>query len=139
LNQSGAADGIPMIMPWLFSKPFRRQCPEKVRQIKESIAQNYLAKNSAAFERQLNANIAHDTRGRLQEIRVPTLILTGKDDELTTPTMAQELNSAIPNSELLIFEQGGHGLYWETPERFNQAVLDFIARMQEVSDSHEDR
>ena len=139
MNKSGAADDIPMIMPWLFSKPFRRRCPEKVRQIKESVAQNYLARNSAAFERQLNANIAHDTRDRLHEIQAPTLILTGKDDELTTPTMAQELNSAIPNSKRLIFEQGSHGLYWEIPQLFNRAVLDFIVSMKEVSDSHEDR
>ena len=139
MNQSGAADGIPMIMPWLFSKPFRRQCPEKVKQIKESVAKNYLARNSAAFERQLNANITHDTRNRLVEIQAPTLILTGKDDELTTPTMAQELNSEIPGSKLLIFEKGGHGLYWEIPELFNKAILDFIASMKEFSDSYENR
>ena len=115
-----------MIMPWLFSKHYRRQYPDEVKQIKESIAKNYLPRNSAAFERQLNANITHDTRNRLNEIQAPTLVLAGKDDELTPPEMVKELNSAIPNSELLILERGGHGLYWEVPDRFNQAVLDFI-------------
>lgn len=115
-----------MIMPWLFSKPFRRQYPEKVKQIKESVVRNYLARNSAEFERQLNANIKHDTRARLHQIQVPTLILAGKDDELTPPKMAEELNSEIPRSKLLIFEQGGHGLYWEVPTQFNQAILDFV-------------
>ena len=115
-----------MVMPWLFSKPFRKQYPGKVKEIKERLTKNYLTKNSAAFERQLNANITHDTRGRLNQIQTPTLILAGKNDELTPPNMAEELNSEIPSSKLLIFEQGGHGLYWEVPELFNKAVLDFV-------------
>lgn len=116
-----------MVMPWLFSKPFRKQYPEKVKQIKERVTKNYLTRNSAAFERQLNANITHDTRGQLHKIQTPTLILAGKDDELTPGRMAEELHSDIPNSKLLIFEQGGHGLYWEVPDQFNQAVLDLVA------------
>ena len=46
---------------------------------------SYLTRSSAAFERQLNANIRHDTRGPLHQIQIPTLILSGKDDELTPP------------------------------------------------------
>jgi pimeloyl-ACP methyl ester carboxylesterase len=115
-----------MVMPWLFSKPFRKQHPESVKAIKERLTGRYLTRNSAAFERQLNANIKHDTRGQLHQIQVPTLILVGKDDELTPPNMAKELSSEIPNSKLLIFDQGGHGLYWEVPELFNKTVLDFV-------------
>ncbi len=115
-----------MIMPWLFSKPFRKQYAEKVKQIKERVTKNYLTRNSAAFERQLNANIAHDTRGQLNQIQIPTLILAGTDDELTPPSMVQELSTEIPHSKMLIFEQGGHGLYWEVPDLFNRAVLDFV-------------
>ncbi len=115
-----------MVMPWLFSKPFRKQYPEKVKEIKERFTKNYLIRNSAAFERQLNANIKHDTRNRLLQIKIPTLILVGKDDELTPLNMAQELSSEIPNSKLLIFEQGGQGLYWEVPELFNASVINFV-------------
>ena len=126
MNKSGKTDDIPMVMPWLFSKPFRKQHPEKVKQIKDRLTKNYLTRNSAAFERQLNANITHDTRNQLREIKIPTLILVGKNDELTPPSMAKELSSEISNSKLVIFEQGGHGLYWEVPDLFNKAVLEFI-------------
>ena len=126
MNKSGKTDDIPMVMPWLFSKPFRKQHPEKVKEIKDRLTKNYLTKNSEAFVRQLNANIRHDTRNQLGKIKVPTLILVGKNDELTPPKMAEEMSSEIPNSELLIFEQGGHGLYWEVPDLFNASVLDFI-------------
>ncbi|UCE52179.1 MAG: alpha/beta fold hydrolase [Desulfobacterales bacterium] len=126
MKKSGNTDNVPMVMPWLFSKPFRKQQPENVKEIKERLTKNYLTRNSAAFERQLNANITHDTRNQLGEIKSPTLILVGKDDELTSPNMAEELRSEIPDSKLLICKQGGHALYWEVPDLFNKAVLDFI-------------
>lgn len=116
-----------MVMPWLFSKPFRRQHPEKVQEIKTHLTKQYLTRDSTEFERQVRANIEHDTRGRLHRIQAPTLIMTGKDDELTPPGMVKELHSEIPNSRLMIFEQGGHGLYWEVPHLFNKAVLEFIS------------
>ena len=93
------------------------------------LTKQYLTRNSLAFERQLRANIEHDTRGQLHGIRIPTLIMTGRDDELTPPGMARELHSEIPDSKLLIFEQGGHGLYWEVPHLFNKAVLEFMSKV----------
>ena len=113
-------------MPWLFSKPFRQRYPEKVREIKARCTGRYLSRNSKAFGRQMNANIAHDTRGCLHRIDVPTLILVGEHDELTPPSMARELRSEIPNGKLLVFEQGGHGLYWEVPQLFNKAIVEFL-------------
>ena len=115
-----------MIMPWLFSKPFRKKHPQKVKDIKERFTTTYLTRESAAFERQLNANIRHDTRNKLAENKIPTLILVGKDDELTPLKMAEELSSEIPGSKLKVFERGGHGLYWEIPDLFNAAVLRFV-------------
>jgi pimeloyl-ACP methyl ester carboxylesterase len=113
-------------MPWLLSKPFRQQHPEKVRDIKTNFTKGYLSKNSKAYERQAKANISTDTRGSLHLIDMPTLIMVGKHDELTPPSMAKELESEIPNAKLLIFEQGGHGLYWEVPQLFNKSVVEFL-------------
>jgi len=49
----------------------------------------YLRWNSRAFARQMKANMAHDTRGRLQRVDVPTLIMVGRHDELTPPSAAR--------------------------------------------------
>jgi pimeloyl-ACP methyl ester carboxylesterase len=32
----------------------------------------------------------------------------------------------IPNSRLVVIPESGHSIYWEQPEQFNRAVLDFI-------------
>jgi pimeloyl-ACP methyl ester carboxylesterase len=50
----------------------------------------------------------------------------GKLDELTPPRMAKELKAEMPEARLIVLEQGGHGLYWEVPDLFNKAVLDFL-------------
>jgi 3-oxoadipate enol-lactonase len=126
LSGSGKGENDPIVMPWLFSKPFREQHPERVREMKEQFGKGYLSRKSKAFERQMEANIRHETRGRLNQIQVPTLILVGAHDELTPLRMAEGLRTQIPNAELISFGQGGHGLYWEVPELFNRAVLDFL-------------
>ena len=45
---------------------------------------------------------------------------------LNLQQQVKELESEIPKAKLLIFEQGGHGLYWEVPELFNRSVVDFL-------------
>lgn len=130
LDKAEKSDDDPIVMPWLFSKPFRKEHPEKVREIKARLTENYPSRRSEAFQRQLKANVAHDARGRLNRIDVPTLIIVGKDDELTPPRMAKGLQSEMPNAELLVLEQGGHGLYWETPQLFNKAVVDFLIKRE---------
>jgi len=37
------------------------------------------------------------------------------------------LAAEIPNSRLALIPESGHSTYWEQPEIFNGAVLDFIA------------
>jgi len=75
----------------------------------------------------MKANVEHNTKGQLRDIDVPTLIMVGKHDELTPPRIAKALKSEMPRAKLLVFEQGGHGLYWEIPTQFNKAVYDFIS------------
>ncbi|MBW1786696.1 MAG: alpha/beta hydrolase [Deltaproteobacteria bacterium] len=128
MKDSDKPGSDPLVMPWLFSKRFREEAPEKIRDIRARFAQGYLARNSNAFERQLKANVEHNLKGRLKTIAAPTLILVGQDDPLTPPKLATELHSEIPHSELVVLESGGHGLYWEVPHLFNQTVLDFLNR-----------
>jgi pimeloyl-ACP methyl ester carboxylesterase len=34
----------------------------------------------------------------------------------------------ISDSEVVVVREAGHSSYWEQPEAFNRAVLDFLAR-----------
>jgi pimeloyl-ACP methyl ester carboxylesterase len=68
------------------------------------------------------------TEARLGDLKVPTLVISGDADLSTPPSIARMIAARIANSELVVVAESGHSVYWEQPEAFNRAVLDFIAR-----------
>ena len=64
----------------------------------------------------------------LQKMRVPTLLMTGDADLWLPPSVLRLFAARIPDNEIVIVPEVGHAIYWEAPETFNGAVLDFIGR-----------
>jgi proline-specific peptidase len=76
-----------------------------------------------------------DVVERLGEVRVPTLITSGRHDECT-PALVEPLHRGIPGSEWVLFEQSAHMPYLEEAERYVRAVGSFLARVEApVSDT----
>ncbi|MCA9864711.1 MAG: proline iminopeptidase-family hydrolase [Thermomicrobiales bacterium] len=73
-----------------------------------------------------------DITGRLGEIRVPTLVTSGRFDE-ATPAIAGTVHEGIPGSRWEIFEASSHMPHAEEPERY-MAVLDGF--LSEVEQAH---
>jgi pimeloyl-ACP methyl ester carboxylesterase len=66
---------------------------------------------------------------QLNALRVPTLILIGDEDEpCVDPGVF--MKREIPSSGLVVIPQSGHTINLEEPERFNQAVLDFLVAVE---------
>jgi pimeloyl-ACP methyl ester carboxylesterase len=59
-------------------------------------------------------------------IDAPTLILWGADDDLLGREEADELQRAIPGSELRVYEDTGHLVLWERPELVAQDLVRFV-------------
>ncbi len=68
------------------------------------------------------------TEATLKRLSVPTLLITGEADLYSPPALIRMVAAQIPNSEVVIVREAGHSSYWEQPEAFNRAVLDFLAR-----------
>jgi len=68
------------------------------------------------------------TWASLETIAVPTLLLTGDADLYAPPAVMRLFAARIRNAESLVVPEAGHSAYWEQPETFNKAVLDFIRR-----------
>jgi proline iminopeptidase len=67
---------------------------------------------------------------RLSEITVPTLVIAGRDDWITPPREgAERIHAALPNSELVIFEDSGHFPFIEEQEHFLNVVGEWIAHL----------
>jgi pimeloyl-ACP methyl ester carboxylesterase len=79
------------------------------------------------IERQFKAmEIWQGAYTRLPQLTRPTLLITGTDDVITPPQNSQILAAHIPGARLLQIKGGGHGLIYQYPKRFSQAVLTFL-------------
>jgi 3-oxoadipate enol-lactonase len=70
----------------------------------------------------------HDSSSLISRIKAPTLVITGREDTITTPSHSEELASRIPRSELVILPHGGHGFWREFPKEVNAIVREFLSR-----------
>lgn len=64
----------------------------------------------------------------LEQIRVPTLLLTGDADLYAPPAVLKLFVARIKNAESVVVPEAGHSIYWEQPEVFNRSVLEFIRK-----------
>ena len=66
-----------------------------------------------------------DLRPRLAGILVPTLVIVGRHDFITTVGMAQEMARHLRDARLEVFEDSGHFAVLEEPEKFFRVVKEF--------------
>ena len=65
--------------------------------------------------------------GRLSEIVVPTLVITGEMEMPYFQIVSDALAYGIPNAERVVVPGGGHSVMLQQPERFNGEIKRFLA------------
>lgn len=69
---------------------------------------------------------AWDRMAEVGRIRVPTLILVGREDRLTPPKYSRFLHEQIPGSRLVEIPDAGHMLMLEAPDLVAAALVQFL-------------
>jgi pimeloyl-ACP methyl ester carboxylesterase len=64
--------------------------------------------------------------GQYHELRVPLLIIWGKQDKWVPPEFGPRLHNMAPDSTLLMVEDAGHLPNQEKPEIVNPAIVEFL-------------
>jgi 3-oxoadipate enol-lactonase len=96
---------------------------EKVRtMILESSPDGVVAALGAMRERQ-------DSTSLLQKINVPTLVIGGEEDAISSPEVMAAMAGKIPNSRHLNLPRAGHLSNLEAPKEFNAALKEFLAQL----------
>ncbi|HEY7787029.1 MAG TPA: alpha/beta fold hydrolase [Casimicrobiaceae bacterium] len=112
LKQHGAAALAEGNRERWFSEAFRRAHPDvvdrRVAQVLACDAESYLR----AFTIFCTAEFAD----RLQEIRVPTLVVTGEHDVAATPEMARAMGERLPDAEIHVLPGLRHSVLIEAPD-----------------------
>lgn len=62
----------------------------------------------------------------LAALDLPVLITHGEEDTIVLPAAAEEHADLIPNGEISWYPDVGHSPFWESPERFNRELREFI-------------
>jgi pimeloyl-ACP methyl ester carboxylesterase len=112
------------LLPLVFNPSFiQNELPKLMQMFSGALQYGF---SLEAIMGQMQAVMGHKATDRLTTITAPTLVLTGDADRLISPANSAVLAQSIPGATLVEIPGGSHGFNIEMPERFNQAVLDFI-------------
>jgi hypothetical protein len=64
----------------------------------------------------------------LNQIKLPTCLIWGKNDTITPPFVGEEFHKLIPNSELFFIDKCGHAPMMEVPVEFNKILEEFLKK-----------
>ncbi len=110
------------LFPWLYTQDFLDQ-PCNLQACIDALQAHPYPLEAEAIAAQVDALRTFVA----PTITIPTLVLAADQDLLTNPESARQLHLSIPGSQFKILENTGHSCMLETPEAFNQAVLDYLA------------
>jgi 3-oxoadipate enol-lactonase len=111
-----------------FTEDFVKAQPAEVQRAQSWIAGIVPQGYAACCE----ALAASDLRDDIGRIITPTLLLAGASDPVTTVADAQAMQAAIPGARLAVVP-ASHLSNLEAPRAFDQAVLHFLASVQQAS------
>lgn len=108
----------------------RRAAKAFLERLKERNADRDKPITMAAFLRQLRAIKAwgKQTQQDLSGIRIPALIVNGEQDKMVPSRNSVDLARRLPNAELVLYEDAGHGGIFQYHEAFVGRALAFLAR-----------
>lgn len=70
--------------------------------------------------------MAFDSRRRLAEIRCPTLVVAGSNDQAVPMHHANQLSDGIADSQLVIIDGADHTLIWTQTAKFLRVIDEFL-------------
>ena len=74
--------------------------------------------------------IRNNLEEELPKIKVPTLLIWGKQDSITPPFVAEQFHELIPNSKLVFIDQCGHAPMMEHPKEFAAHLEAFLEEVR---------
>lgn len=138
------------IRPLLYTPQMNRLGPTFMRQIAQEPGQNMIqsawydpekldADTTAAYRKPLQvhdwdkalweltkASRSPGLAPKLSEIRVPALVVSGREDMIVPLALSERLATDIPNAELTVLDTCGHVPQEECPQTFLESVENFL-------------
>lgn len=123
VDREGASGVARDMMPRLLGKTTRETDPEIEATIRRLIKQQSPIAIRSAIHRMMHRQ---DSTPLLAKVSVPTLVITGEEDEMIPVEESRRLADGIPGAALVIVPRAGHLANVEQPEAFNAALNAFL-------------
>ncbi|MFO7762745.1 MAG: alpha/beta hydrolase [Wenzhouxiangellaceae bacterium] len=118
----------PRILPVLFSKSFIED-PESRDERRRWLAM-VTANNRIGVSRAVSGVVSRESiLDRINEIELPTLVVTADRDRATSPQCAKNIHQRIDGSRLVTIEGSGHMTIAEKPDEVKRVLEDFYASL----------
>jgi pimeloyl-ACP methyl ester carboxylesterase len=124
--REGAAAAADAMVPLLLGATTRKERPEVAARVRALILGNPPRGIADAL-----AGLAAraDSTATLREVRVPTLVMCGEEDPITTPAEARKLHEGIAGSRMDVLPRAGHLINMEDPPAFEAALGRFLTTL----------
>jgi pimeloyl-ACP methyl ester carboxylesterase len=85
--------------------------------------------NPAKFDRDEGMRVVRDRLETARKLRVPTLLVRGRQSDVVSQSSAEELIASVPHAEYVDLAGAGHMVAGDRNDAFTGAVLDFVRRI----------
>ncbi len=99
---------------------------EGSEELRELLVESIVSANPRAYRRAMVSLGTFDSRRRLKQIHVPTLVVTGAEDSTVPQTRQKKLAEAIPGAVQKVIAHAGHAAPVDQPEEYNRILLEFL-------------
>jgi YbgC/YbaW family acyl-CoA thioester hydrolase len=123
IRRDGPAFLVDDMVPRLLAPASLQTQPDVVRQVRAMVAGNPAAGLIAALAAMRDRP---DARPLLPEIRVPTLVIAGSDDQLIPLAEARAMAEAIPGAQLAVIPDAGHLAPLEQSVNTSRVIREFL-------------
>ena len=128
LLETGKRHGMQALVDeWLppMVHPRRRQDDEFMAPLRQMAVDAGIEQ----FERQIRALLARpNATSLLSQINCPALVAVGRQDEWSPVEQHEAIAAAIPDADLVVFEDAGHMAPLETPDEVSKALINWLEK-----------
>lgn len=122
---SGALGDV--LLPQLLSPANLSAMPHVVQHLRTMISSNPPQGLIGALEAMRDRP---DSRGLLKQIKVPTLVIAGRDDQLIPSSACKALADAIPGAQFTLIPDAGHLTPLEQPIATSRVIGEFLESLE---------
>ena len=126
VDRDGPSGVARELMTKLLGKTTRESNPDIEANVRRLIKQQSPVAIRGAIHRMMHRP---DSTPLLAKVKVPTLVITGEEDELIPVDESRAIAAAVPGASLVVIPRAGHLSNLEQPDAFNHELNAFLTKL----------